>query len=175
MKKDANYVANTSIGQLNVKVTPLAIANMMAIIARGGERKMVRAAEKAVDDNGLTIASFKEEEIKGKTISKITASKLQELLRGVVTTTGKYSTAGNLNQAKYEIAGKSGTAEIGIKENQENQMYNKWFAGYFPFHKPKYAMVVVNLDTPGQSGAVTPLFLQMVNGIYDINQQREKE
>ena len=175
MKKDANYVANTSIGQLNVKVSPLAIANMMATIARGGERKMVRAAEKAVDDNGLTIASFKEKEIGGKTISKITASKLQELLRGVVTTTGKYSTAGNLNQAKYEVAGKSGTAEIGVKANQKDQMYNKWFAGYFPFQKPKYAMVVVNLDTAGHSGAVTPLFLQMVNGIHEINQKREIE
>ena len=175
MKKDENYVANTSIGQLNVKLSPLAIANMMATIARGGERKMVRAATKAVDDNGLTIATFKEKEPEGKAISKVTASKLQELLRGVVTATGKYSTAGNLSQAKYEVAGKSGTAEIGAKENKQNQRYNKWFAGYFPFQKPKYAMVVVNLDTEGQTGAVTPLFLQMVNGIHEIDQKREEE
>ena len=173
MKKDPNYVANTAIGQLNVKVSPLAIANMMATIARGGERKMVRAAAKAVDENGLTIASFKEKDIEGKTISKITASKLQQLLRGVVTTTGKNSTSGNLNQAKYDVAGKSGTAEIGSKEDDTKQMYNKWFAGYFPFHKPKFAMVIVNLDTGSKSGAVTPLYLQMVNGIHSINQKRE--
>lgn len=175
MNKDKNFVANTSIGQLNVKVTPLAIANMMATIARGGERKMVRAASKAVDHDGLTIASFKEKGVEGKTISKMTASKVQQLLRGVVTTTGKYATAGNLNTAKYEVAGKSGTAEIGVKEDKSKQMYNKWFAGYFPFHKPKYAMVIVNLDTAGNSGAVTPLYLQMVNGIHAINQKRGTE
>ncbi len=175
MKKDENFVANTSIGQLNVKVTPLAIANMMATIARGGDRKMVRAATKAVDDDGLTIATFKEQKIEGKVISKITASKLQQLLRGVVTTTGKYSTAGNLHTAKYDVAGKSGTAEIGAKEDKTKQMYNKWFAGYFPFQKPKYALVIVNLDSPGKAGSVTPLYLQMVNGIHAINQKRGME
>ncbi|WP_139892606.1 penicillin-binding protein 2 [Bacillus sp. D386] len=175
MKKDENFVANTSIGQLNVKVTPLAIANMMATIARGGERMMARAATKAVDDDGLTIATFKEQPIEGKAISKITASKLQQLLRGVVTTTGKYATAGNLHTAKYDVAGKSGTAEIGAKEDKTKQMYNKWFAGYFPFQKPKYAMVIVNLDTASKSGAVTPLYLQMVNGIHAINQKRGLE
>lgn len=37
-KKVPNAVAQTAIGQLDVKVTPLAVANMMATIARGGEK-----------------------------------------------------------------------------------------------------------------------------------------
>lgn len=173
IKKDLNYVANTSIGQMNVKISPLAIANMMATIARGGDRKMVRAASKAVDENGLTIASFQSQKAEGSSISSMTASKLQELLRGVVTTTGQYSTAGNLHTAKYEVAGKSGTAEIGKKEEKSEQQYNKWFAGYFPFKEPKYALVVVNLGVQENSGSVNPTYLQMVNGIYEINQKRK--
>ena len=58
------------------------------------------------------------------------------------------------------------------KEDDTKQMYNKWFAGYFPFHQPKYAMVIVNLDTGSKSGAVTPLYSQMATGIHAINQKR---
>ncbi|WP_462405592.1 peptidoglycan D,D-transpeptidase FtsI family protein [Gracilibacillus sp. Marseille-QA3620] len=170
MKEDPNYVANTSIGQLDVKVTPLAAANMMATIARGGERMMVRAALKAVDDNGLTIAHFKQQPGQKNVVSSVTAAKLQSLLRGVVTEEGPLATAGMLRSAKYEVAGKSGTAEVGEKESK---LYNKWFAGYFPFREPKYAMVVVNLETGGQSASISSLYLEIVNGIYQIHTDGE--
>ena len=39
-------VAQTSIGQKDVRVSPLAVANMMATIARGGEEKQVRIVQK---------------------------------------------------------------------------------------------------------------------------------
>lgn len=170
MKEDPNYVANTSIGQLDVKVTPLAAANMMATIARGGERMMVRAALKAVDDNGLTIAHFKQQPGQKNVVSSVTAAKLQSLLRGVVTEEGPLATAGMLRSAKYEVAGKSGTAEVGEKESK---LYNKWFAGYFPFREPKYAMVVVNLETGGQSASISSLYLEIVNGIYQLHTDGE--
>ena len=36
LKKDPKMIAQTAIGQQDVQTTPLAIANMMATIARGG-------------------------------------------------------------------------------------------------------------------------------------------
>lgn len=170
MKVDPNYVANTSIGQLDVKVTPLAAANMMATIARGGERMMVRAASKAVDDHGLTIANFKQQAGQRNGISAMTATKLQSLLRGVVTAEGALATAGMLKSAKFEVAGKSGTAEVGGKKNK---LYNKWFAGYFPFRAPKYAMVIVQLETGGQSSSVNSLYLEVVNGIHHLHTEEK--
>ena len=131
---------------------------------------MVRAALKAVDDNGLTIAHFKQQPGQKNVVSSVTAAKLQSLLRGVVTEEGPLATAGMLRSAKYEVAGKSGTAEVGEKESK---LYNKWFAGYFPFREPKYAMVVVNLETGGQSASISSLYLEIVNGIYQIHTDGE--
>ncbi len=45
-KNSKKAVAQTAIGQKDVRMSPLAIANMMATIARGGEKMEVKAVEK---------------------------------------------------------------------------------------------------------------------------------
>lgn|GEM_PF-212365 len=162
-KYDKNYISLTAIGQLNVKVTPLSAANMMATIARGGEWKMVRAVSSIEYRNGTKLYRFPE----GNSVQAIkpyTVMKLQELLRKVVTE--EVGTGRGLQDLPYSVAGKSGTAET-----DRNGLENKWFAGYFPFEQPKYALAVFQLDVPEHSGSVVPLFRDMVNYLY----QRDRE
>ncbi|WP_026676390.1 peptidoglycan D,D-transpeptidase FtsI family protein [Fictibacillus gelatini] len=152
-------VSQTAIGQLNVQVSPLAIANMMATIARGGKGKEVRAVTSIRYKNGSTLASFPSHQLHKETISNYTAMKLQELLRLVVT--HSKGTGRALNGLPYAVAGKSGTAEKG-KGNSKN---NKWFAGYFPFDRPKYALVVVDLDQKTENRTIKA-FSQIVTELY---------
>jgi hypothetical protein len=42
-----------------------------------------------------------------------------------------------MNSKYFNIAGKSGTAEVGVKKDH----IQSWIAGYFPYEKPKYAFV----------------------------------
>ncbi|XJZ26310.1 peptidoglycan D,D-transpeptidase FtsI family protein [Bacillota bacterium Lsc_1132] len=168
-KLDANYVAMTGIGQREVRSTPLAAANMMAEIARGGQAKMVRAVSKIEYKNGATMIEFKEENLPHASISPYTAMKLQKLLRAVVLHpqgTGKW-----LQYLPYDVAGKSGTAETGKYQNGK-QLHNKWFAGYFPYHHPKYALVAVNLDVYDQEGGVNSLYADMVKMLYDFDHRQ---
>ncbi|WP_141433691.1 penicillin-binding protein 2 [Bacillus sp. 03113] len=168
-KKDDNYVAMTGIGQHEVRVTPLSVANMMATIARGGEKEMVRIASTIEYKNGNSIIKFDEKQLDGETISPFTAMKLQSLLREVVT--NKEGTGRWFQDLPYEVAGKSGTAETGVfKEGQ--QLHNKWFAGYFPYKNPRYALVVVNLGVEGQQGGINPLFADMVKELYNYDQRQ---
>lgn len=167
-RKDPNYVAMSGIGQHEVRATPLAVANMMATIARGGKKEMVRAASKIEYKNGTTMVDFNQETLKGDIISPFTAMKLQKLLREVVLNqngTGRW-----FKDLPYEVAGKSGTAETGKFKNG-NQLYNKWFAGYFPYHNPKYALVAVNLDVMDNEGGVNLLFADMVKKLYENDKQ----
>ena len=83
-EKIANFVAMSGIGQHEVRATPLAVANMMATIARGGKKEMVRAVSKIEYKNGTTMVDFQSKSLKGDTISPYTAMKLQKLLREVV-------------------------------------------------------------------------------------------
>ncbi len=110
-KKDQNFVGLTGIGQHEVRATPLAVANMMATIARGGKKEMVKIASEIEYKNGTSLLSFKEKPLDGETISPSTAKKLQKMLREVVINedgTGRW-----FQNLPYEVAGKSGTGETG--------------------------------------------------------------
>ena len=167
-RNDNNYVALSAIGQHEVRVTPLAIANMMATIARGGDKQMVRVVESVEYHNGSKVFGFAQSKLPGDTISPFTAQKLQKLLREVVVDeegTGRW-----FKELPYSVAGKSGTAETGIMKNGK-QNHNKWFAGYFPYENPKYALVTVNLGVHSDEGGINPLFAEMVKEIYNFDQE----
>lgn len=171
-KKDFNFAAMSGIGQHEVRATPLAVANMMATIARGGKKEMVRTASKIEYKNGTTMVNFDERELSGDTISPYTAMKLQKLLREVVVNpngTGKW-----FKDLPYEVAGKSGTAETG-KYQDDTQLHNKWFAGYFPYQNPKYALVAVNLDVLDTEGGVNLLFADMVKMLHEHDKEGQKD
>lgn len=165
-RKDKNFAALSGIGQHEVRVSPLAVANMMATIARGGEKDMVRAVLSVQYQNGAKMTEFPKKKLQGDKISPLTAMKLQKLLREVVMNdqgTGRW-----FRDLPYEVAGKSGTAETGIYKG-DKQLHNKWFAGYFPFEKPKYALVAVNLGVLEHEGGVNPLFADIVKEVYEYN------
>ena len=165
-RKDRNFSALSGIGQHEVRVSPLSVANMMATIARGGEKDMVRAVLSIQYQNGTDMTEFPKEKLNGNKISPITAMKLQKLLREVVV--NDHGTGRWFNDLPYQVAGKSGTAETGIYDG-DKQLHNKWFAGYFPFDHPKYALVAVNLGVPEDEGGVNPLFADVVKAVYDYN------
>ncbi|WP_043933964.1 peptidoglycan D,D-transpeptidase FtsI family protein [Bacillus sp. EB01] len=167
-RNDRNYVALSGIGQKEVRATPLAVANMMATIARGGEKEMVRAVSEITYKNGAVMYTFPENELNGEQLSSGTAKELGQLLREVVV--NKNGTGRWFSELPYEVAGKSGTAETGRFKNGK-QLHNKWFAGYFPYRNPRFALVTVNLDVYGNEGGVNPLFADMVTFLSDLNAQ----
>lgn len=165
-EKDKNVpkaIDQTAIGQKNVKVTPLGVANMMATIARGGHKKQVKIVENILYKNGTNMFSFTSNSLKGEKIAPYTASKLQELLRLVVT--DSEGTGRRFQTVPIDVSGKSGTAQTGKKNAKGQDLYNKWFAGYFPSNQPKYALVVVEMDTTSNEAGTNTAFYDIVNEI----------
>ena len=83
-RHDKKLIRQTGIGQQSVRITPLSAANMMATIARGGDKQMVRAVASIKYKNGTDLYKFHRKPLKGETISSYTASKLQQMLHEVV-------------------------------------------------------------------------------------------
>jgi cell division protein FtsI/penicillin-binding protein 2 len=161
--KDPNFAAQSGIGQHEVRATPLAVANMMSTIARGGKKEMVRAVTKIEYKDGSSMIDFPQKDMEGESISPFIAMRLQKLLREVVVNengTGRW-----FQNLPYEVAGKSGTAETG-KYERGMQLHNKWFAGYFPYQQPKYALAVVNLDVLDNEPGVNQLFAEVVKMLF---------
>jgi penicillin-binding protein 4B len=163
-KNVSKAVAQTAIGQLNVRLTPLAVANIMATIARDGEKKQVRIVSELVYKQGTTAIPFTEHSLHGDQITKQTAEILQEMLRSVVT--NENGTGHRFIHLPYSVAGKSGTAQ---KQNKEK--HNKWFAGFFPYENPKYAVVVFNLENDDSS--VNNAFEKVVELVYEYDMKKQ--
>lgn len=167
-RNDRNYVAQTGIGQQEVRLPPISVANMMSAIARGGKKMSVRAVSEIQYGDGTVMTSFEEQmESDGEQISPYAAIKIQQLLRKVVI--DPEGTGSIFNDLPYEVAGKSGTAETAVIHEGE-QLHHKWFAGYFPFDDPQYVLVVVNMDVPVDQGGVNVLFADIVRSIFEKNQ-----
>ncbi|OJE38083.1 penicillin-binding protein [Bacillus proteolyticus] len=164
-KVSRKAIAQTMIGQKDVRVSPLAIANMMATIARDGEKLEVKAVKKIVYKNGTDFFTFENHKLTGKQLSYETVKKLQELLRGVVTT--EKGTGTVFRSLPLNVAGKSGTAQTG-----KGEKVNRWFAGYFPYENPRYALVVVDIETDSNKNVVTPVFTEMVEVIHRLENEK---
>ncbi|UTW70014.1 hypothetical protein KHA80_04335 [Anaerobacillus sp. HL2] len=125
----------------NVRVTPLAVANMLTTIARGGEKKQVRGASKLNMRMGQQSWNFSKSRNADDRISKYTAMRLQELLRAVVKTEQGTAYA-LLHKAPLVLLEKLGQP----KSEKIRKERSHWFAGYFPSNNPKYVMVIIDLD-----------------------------
>ncbi|KMJ60227.1 penicillin-binding protein [Bacillus sp. LL01] len=157
-------VAQTSIGQKDVKVTPLAVANMMATIARGGKSKEVKLVSDILYKNGTSLYTFPDHDREVDKLSPYTVMQLQHLLREVVA--ADTGTGWRMRGLPYEVAGKSGTAQTGKLVEGNRELLNRWFAGYFPIQSPKYAMVMVELDVLDENN-VSSVYADMVQQLYD--------
>lgn len=151
-------INQTAIGQKDVRVSPLAVANMMATIARGGEKSQVRSVSEVQYKNGTTLFSFPKQKLGGDRVSSYTIANLQKLLQRVVET----GTGVRFKTLPYKIAGKSGTAETG-----KSGQVNKWFASYFPVEQPKYALVVVDLNVREKEAKTNAIVESFVKKIFE--------
>jgi cell division protein FtsI/penicillin-binding protein 2 len=140
----------TAFGQGQVLATPLGMASVAQTVANGG----VRSPTSIVKDPALK-SDAKPVQVTSKENAKI----LNGLMQAVVTSgTG---VAANLDG--IQVAGKTGTAELGPKpgqppappgeENTVEQIVDGWFICFAPARKPKLAVAVMLIDASGDGGS----------------------
>ncbi|MCL6602588.1 MAG: penicillin-binding protein 2 [Paenibacillus sp.] len=160
---DAGARVQTAIGQRDVRVSPLQAANLIVTLLHGGEVTAPRILQRVDFANGqkLMDLSLHLAPTPFGRISSHTAELLQSWMRKVVTE----GTGRSLQNAKWPLAGKSGTAQTLVKGLPRN---NQWFIGYGPFDHPQYAVaVVVHNVAPGSHHTATKLFGQVMNLLAD--------
>jgi cell division protein FtsI (penicillin-binding protein 3) len=161
-----------------INISPLQILTVYNAVANNG--KMVKPKfVKEIRDRTQVIKTFETEVLEEEVCKPQTASALKKMMEGVVIR----GTAKNLNGSVYQIAGKTGTAQIANDGNgygkPGSRLYRASFCGYFPADNPKYTcIVVVNAPSEGMGyyGNVVagPIFKAVSDKIYassfDINQ-----
>ncbi len=120
---------NASIGQGNFQTTPIEIAVYASALANKGEI----LTPHLVKSIGGSLNNINQNIVKKAEIPEEFFNVVQKGMRMAV----QEGTARGMNDLKVEIAGKTGTAEIGKK------YVNSWFIGFWPYQNPKYSITVV--------------------------------
>jgi penicillin-binding protein A len=146
----------TAIGQGEVLATPLQMATVAQTIANGG----VREPTSVVANRKLRP---KAEPV--RVMSEGIANELTELMVGVVA--GGTGIAGAIPEA--QVAGKTGTAELGSKpgtehEDEPEQIKDAWFIAFAPAEKPRLAVGVLLIEAEAAGGEVAaPIASQVLS------------
>ncbi len=136
----------TAIGQGEVLATPLQMASVAQTIGNGG----VREQTSVVANRKLRPEAEPE-----RVMSTQIADELTELMIGVVT--GGTGFAAAIPEA--QVAGKTGTAELGPKpgteeEEEPEQIKDAWFTAFAPAENPKLAVGVLLIEAEAAGGEV---------------------
>ena len=144
----------TAIGQGQVLATPLQMASVAQTIANQGTRQptpIVRGPGVGPDADPVQVTSER------------TAMTVRDLMIGVVESgTG---TAADLTE--FQVAGKTGTAELGPKalepgeeppdpasDEEPEQELDAWFAAFAPAREPRLAIAVMIVNSEGDGGEI---------------------
>jgi penicillin-binding protein 2 len=120
---------NMVIGQGNLLVTPIQMADMVAMIVNDGVAYQPHVLKEVRDPvTGAVVQSTPRKEILRSRISKETFAEVRRDMRGVVTDgTVKFV----ITTKAVQVAGKTGTAEVGLKDR-----WHSWFVAYGPYNAP---------------------------------------
>ncbi len=150
-------LANMAFGQ-GIGVTEIQLARMYCVVANGGYLVKPHFLRKITRDKA-TFFRFKPQ--RERVLRPRTVRKIKGILRRVVL----YGTGKKAALPDYVVAGKTGTAQI-AQEGKYTKTYVASFAGFAPFNKPRF-VVVVSIFNPKKGGiyggeVAAPLFAKLM-------------
>lgn len=160
---------NQSIGQGDVLVTPLQVAQFMAAIGNGGTLYRPQVVEKIIGPDGAETTVFKPEATGTLPLKPENLAALQQAMREVITSP-RGTAVHRFRQMQTPVYGKTGTAESG------SGLPHSWFAGYTDAQNPDLpdiAIAVVVENMGEGSEYATPIFRRVVE-IYFTGQPRSR-
>jgi penicillin-binding protein 2 len=159
----AGETVNMSIGQGAVLVTPMQVARLMSAVANGGvlwKPRLVQRIERpdkgVVWSDGGSVTGHVE-------LSPMVWAFLRQALWSVVNEGGTGAAA---RIPGYDIAGKTGTAQMIAKSRADKGQDHAWFASFAPVQDPE-VVVIVLVERGGKGGQVAaPLARKILNAIF---------
>lgn len=140
-------VANISIGQGDVTVTPLQMAQAMGVIASGGKFHQTRLVKQVQSIDNRVVAAYPD---RVRADLNIGEQHLADLTKGLVMVTSHVTGTGRraATVKGVKVAGKTGTAQWGPVRKRRNAA---WFAGFAPADNPLYAFAAVVEGNVGET------------------------
>lgn len=146
-KNESWYIGDTyhlSIGQGDLLVTPLQVANWTSMISNGGILYQPHIVKTIVDSNNKIVKNVDAAILLQNAFSKEHLDTVKRGLRDAIV----YGSAKSLNDLPITIAGKTGTAEWSSKDSP-----HAWFTSFAPYPSPKIVLTIL-IEEGGEGSQV---------------------
>ena len=124
-------VLQAGIGQGYDTTTPLQILNAYAALANGGRLYQPQVVREVVDADGTVVRPFAPKLIRKVKTSARNFEIMRLGAREVVTSGHTF----NLRDLPIVVAGKTGTAEFGVRDSRGLLPFHNWFVAFVPKHR----------------------------------------
>ena len=158
--KNIAQLANFSIGQGELLLSPISMLTLYCAIANNGIYYTPTIVEGTVKDG-----KFHEYGIGNPTraFSKETAEKLKDFLKEVLLE----GTGTDALPKTVTAAGKTATAQTG-KFLNGTEICQGWFCGFFPEKDPQFAVIIFSENTLLQTKTCSQIFAEIADNITEI-------
>jgi penicillin-binding protein 2 len=158
-------IANMSIGQGDIQVTPLQMAQAMGIVANGGTLYQTRLVQQVQTFDNQIVTAY---QVRAKRTLNLSSGTLDELHAGMIdVVNGAGGTAHQASLDNADVAGKTGTAQWGPKNKERTAA---WFAGFLPADQPRFAFAALYEGDVGSKvhggSAAAPMIADVFKEIY---------
>ena len=154
-------LANFSIGQGKLLLSPVSILTLYCAIATDGGYYIPSVIESTVKNGKVTPYDNGK---KTRVFSENTAEILKKYLLSVVTE----GTGVDAQPQFTTAAGKTATAQTGKFENGI-EISQGWFCGFFPAEEPEYVVIVFSENTKKQIKTSNQIFAEIADNITLLN------
>jgi penicillin-binding protein 2 len=166
-------VANMAIGQGDILITPLQMAQALGVIASAGKFHQTRLVKQLQSLDNKVVAAYPDRIREEIPVTPEIDKTLRQALRNVV-----YDGQGTGHAAQVKgvkVAGKTGTAQWGPENKQRTAA---WFTGFVPAENPEYAFAALyegepNDDSVHGGSHAAPLVSKVFREVYKLKKTRD--
>jgi penicillin-binding protein 2 len=153
---------NLSVGQGDVRVSPLQLAVAYAALANNGTVLRPHVGERIEDASGRVIQEFRTRARRRIHLNPAYRQAILDGLRGAASAPGGTST-GVFQGFPIPIAGKTGTAEKGLGRKDQS-----WYVALAPYPNPRYVVVVTAEHGGFGADTAAPEARKILAAIYNV-------
>lgn len=156
---------NTAVGQGEVGVTPLQLANAYASFANGGTVWVPQIALKVTTQSGKVLQTFAPQAKSHYTLQPDWRAALLSGFEGVTAASNgtAYAAFSGFPLSQYPVAGKTGTAQVVGKDP------TSVFASFAPATDPQFTVVALMEQSGYGADAAAPVVRRIYEGLFNLS------
>lgn len=143
-------VANVCLGEKGVRLSPLMVAQLVSVVANGGNHVYPRLVKGVYDSQEQTVMA-----VNAITPQRVFSDETAASVADMMALTVEQGTAYHVKDALISCGGKTGTSEdAGV-----------WFAGFAPLENPRWAIAVYIEDASAGGVEGADVFRQVIDDL----------